>query len=112
MSSIRIQSSKNIMVTSGLQFDDVTNPDAHIPDRLKVSATWPKHSIMVKEGVDFYPEEIAQWATVQALVKSGVFTISKEDKKEAKEEDIEKIKELPSKKNRKKEKSLDELAGD
>ena len=84
---IRIQSSKTITVTCGLQHDDVTNKDAHVPDRLKVSPTWPKKSIMIRKGVGTYPSEIKEWKSVQALVKDGVFTIgeSTDDNTEAKE---------------------------
>ena len=106
---VRIQSSKTIVVTSGLQFDDVTNPDAHIPDRLKVSAVWPKHSIMIKEGVDLYPAEIAEWATVKSLVDAGVFTLAFVEG-EAKKEDIEKVEEVKEEKRKKKAKALKELA--
>lgn len=72
---IRIQSSKTINVTGGLQNKDVTNPDAHIPDRLKVQPTWPKLTCLIKEGVGVYPAEIVDWNTVKALQKDGIITI-------------------------------------
>ena len=75
---IRIQSKKTISVTSGLQCQNVTNPDAHVPDRLRVSAEWPKLTVLIKEGVGEYPAEIAEWPTVKALVRDEILTIGAE----------------------------------
>ena len=72
---VRIQSNVTIRVTPGLQNLDVTNPDAHVPDRLKVSPTWPKAMIMIKQGAGIYPSEIVEWPTVKALEKDNVLTI-------------------------------------
>ena len=112
--TVRIQSSMTITVTSGLQCNDVTNKDAHIPDRLKVAPEWPKYSIQIMQGVGDYPAEIANWNTVKALVEAGVMTIS-ESANEAKEEDMAKVEALNAKKEEnqgkrgKNAKSLDEL---
>ena len=70
---VRIQSSRNIRVTMGLNCQDVTNPDAHIPDRLKINPLWPKLSVLIKQGAGWYPSEIASWSTVKALVDDGIF---------------------------------------
>lgn len=75
MKLVRIQSTRTIAVTPGLQHLDVTNPDAHIPDRLKVSAEWPKCRVVIKKGVGEYPEDIKNWATVKALIKDNVITV-------------------------------------
>ena len=72
---VRIQSNETIHVTCGLQNKDVTNADAHVPDRLKVSATWPKAIVLIQKGAHMYPSEIAEWATVKALAKDKVLTI-------------------------------------
>ena len=72
---ISIQSPINITVTPGLHAQDVTNPDAHIPDRLKVQPLWPKVTVDIFQGVRNYPAEIAEWPTVKALVKDKVLTI-------------------------------------
>ena len=72
---VKIQSSININVTSGLYNLDVTNPDAHIPDRLKVKPVWPKITCMIYQGVGWYPSEIVKWNTVKNLVKDKVITI-------------------------------------
>lgn len=106
---IRIQSSKTITVTSGLQHKDVTNPNAHVQDRLKVAADWPKYSIQILEGVGEYPAEIADWPTVKALVACGVMTISQVVEGKAKDEDVEKAKAVKVEKKEKKQKTLDEL---
>ena len=75
---VYIQSNISIMVTAGLQNENVTNPDAHIPDRLKVSPTWPKLRMMIKAGRHVYPKLITEWAAVKALVKDGIMTIGEE----------------------------------
>ena len=70
-----IQSQTTIQVTCGLQNKDVTNPDAHVPDRLKVSPLWSKATIVIHEGKHTYPAEIVEWPTVKALEKDEILTI-------------------------------------
>lgn len=70
-----IQSKVNIKVVPGLYYEDVTNADAHVPDRLKISAVWPKMSILIKEGVGTYPSYITEWPTVKALANEKIITI-------------------------------------
>ena len=70
-----IQSQRTIQVTCGLQLKDVTNPDAHVPDRLKISSLWPTASILITAGQHTYPAEIATWKTVQALQRDGALTV-------------------------------------
>lgn len=72
---VTIQSSTTIQVTCGLQNQDVTNPDAHVPDRLKISPSWPNYSIIILQGKHEYPSEIVEWPTVKALEKDGILTI-------------------------------------
>ena len=72
---VRIQSTMNIQVTCGLNNIDVTNPDAHVPDRLKISPTWPTCIVKIDAGVGVYPSEIIGWPTVQALAKDKILTI-------------------------------------
>lgn len=110
MKLVRIQSTKTIKVTSGLQLLDVTNPDAHVADRLKVSAEWPKLMVLVKQGVGEYPAEIVKWPTVKALVKDKVFTIGEEIDATTEEQlnEVEKF-ERDKKSIKKEKKNLDEL---
>lgn len=72
---VRIQSSKTIKVTAGLQLQDVTNKDAHVPDRLKVNPLWPKTTVLIREGAGIYPSEVTEWPTVKALQKDGILTV-------------------------------------
>lgn len=72
---VRIQSNMTINVTAGLQCKDVTNADAHIPDRLKVNPAWPHATCLIRQGVGIYPSCIAEWNTVKALAKDKVLTI-------------------------------------
>lgn len=75
---IRIQSDVTITVTCGLQHKDVTNPDAHVADRLKVSAEWPRHTVLIRQGAHFYPAEIKDWNSVKALANDKVLTLGEE----------------------------------
>lgn len=75
---VYIQSNISIVVTAGLQNDNVTNPDAHVPDRLKVNPIWPKLRVMIKAGRHIYPKLITEWNSVKALVKDGILTIGEE----------------------------------
>lgn len=85
---VRIQSNITIRVTAGLQNLDVTNPDAHVADRLKISPTWPKSIVLIEAGAHTYPSEIIEWPTVQALAKDKILTIGELlDKPDA--EDVE-----------------------
>lgn len=87
---VRIQSEKTIMVTQGLSNEDVTNKDAHVPDRLKVSPTWPKLTCLIRKGAGWYPSEIANWNSVKALAADKILTIGEDS--DTPDGDIEKLK--------------------
>lgn len=72
---VRIQSNININVTAGLHHQDVTNPDAHVADRLKVNPQWPKLTCMIRQGVGIYPSEIVEWPSVKSLAADKILTI-------------------------------------
>ena len=72
---VQIQSTMNITVTPGLNNKDVTNKDAHVADRLKIAALWPKGTVDIKQGVGYYPAYITKWNTVKALADKKVLTI-------------------------------------
>lgn len=72
---VQIQSSMTIRVTTGLQNKDVTNPDAHVPDRLKVNPEWPKYQVLIRRGIGRYPAEIIEWPTVKSLANDKILTI-------------------------------------
>lgn len=118
MKFVTIHSSITITVTPGLQGLDVTNPDAHVPDRLKVSPQWAKATVQIKEGVGKYPAHIVEWNTVKSLAKKKVLTIGEiteeaDAETEKKAADLErKLGEIEPKKKTKKEKSLADVAGE
>lgn len=115
---IRIQSKVTINVTPGLQGKDVTNPDAHIPDRLKVSPEWTRCTVLIKAGVGTYPAEIAEWNTVKALVKDEIITIGgfEDAKTEEQQKEVEtferKIDSVEGTKTKRKRASLEQLTED
>lgn len=86
---VQIQSSINIAVTSGLQAKDFTNHESDIPNRMKISAEWPKTTILIRKGQHWYPSQIADWNTVKSLVASGVMTIGMDSDTKSDSEDAE-----------------------
>ena len=75
---IRIQSEKDIDVTEGLQSIDMTNRDAHVPDRLRVAGAWVQTRIPIRKGAHDYPAIVQNWASVKSLVNAGVITLGVE----------------------------------
>lgn len=99
---VRIQSQININVTSGLEYRDVTNPDAHVGDRLKINSLWSKRIIPIKEGSHFYPSEITEWNTVKSLQKDKVITIGEyTDEPDFEKEEAKALKDKLNKGNQK-----------
>ena len=75
---VRIQSDREIEVYEGLQYIDMTNPDAHVADRLRVSSAWVQTRVHVKQGTGYYPACVQNWAVVKNLRDKGIFTIGEE----------------------------------
>lgn len=119
---VQIQSSTTIRVTTGLQNKDVTNPDAHVPDRLKVNPLWPKHMVLIKAGVGLYPVEIKDWPSVKKLAEDKIITIGQEVEQDADEKQTKDIATAQAAKEefnlgqvegrRRRGRSLNEIAGD
>ena len=111
---VKIQSTTTIHVTPGLQYRDVTNPDAHVPDRLKVHPTWAKCVICITAGVGIYPSEIVEWDSVKALAKCNILTIGDFVDEGGNPEEKELMKEIPEdterKTTKKSKKTLDEIS--
>lgn len=105
---VKIQSSVTINVTPGLQYEDNTDVKEPIRDKLKVNASWPKATVLIKQGQFWYPSEISEWNTVKSLQKDKILTIGEftddvdeEDVKLAKENLANELKEMESKKKAK-----------
>ena len=119
MKFVTIQSTMDIAVTPGLQALDVTNKDAHVPDRLKVQALWPRLAVMIYKGVGKYPAEIKTWDSVKTLVANKILTVAEEseeasedEKKVAQklEEDMKDVRAQLAALKKEKKKSLNEIA--
>lgn len=78
MKYVKISSTIEITVTCGLQYEDHTNKDAHVPDRLKVAPRWPKCNYALHVGVNYCPVELKEWRTVQALARENIITVGEE----------------------------------
>lgn len=115
---VRIQSTKTIQVTCGLDCNDLTDYESDIANRLKVAPSWPKAMILIKEGVGNYPKQIVEWPTVQALARDNIITIG-EEVEETNEEKLHEaeelalnLEEIKPKKQRRSRKKLDDIAED
>lgn len=116
---VRIQSNETINVTMGLACQDFSNPDAHIPDRLRIQPEWASTTVLIKKGVGVYPAYIAEWDTVKRLAADKVLTIGEftddanEEEKHIKQELDFNIEQVKSKvKQTAKAVNLSMLAGD
>ena len=72
---VKIQSQRNIQVTGGLDFLDMTDPKQAVPNKLKVQPLWSKEKLKITVGSAWYPSYITEWATVKSLNNDGVITI-------------------------------------
>lgn len=114
---VKIFSEIDIIVTPGLQSEDLTNYKSDVPDRLKVNPLWPKLTVRVSKGTHLYPSEIADWESVKSFVKSGQMSIGTYTDDATDNEVVEKKKEVKvnmteMNEKLKKNKKLDEVASE
>lgn len=72
---VKIQSQRNIQVTGGLSFLDMTDPKQAVANKLKVQPLWSKEKLKIRVGSAWYPSYITEWPTVKSLNKQGIITI-------------------------------------
>lgn len=72
---VKIQSQRNIQLTGGLQFLDMTDANQPIANKMKVQPLWSKEKLIIKAGSNWYPSYITQWSTTKALNEDGIITI-------------------------------------
>ena len=75
---VRIQSTRPIVVTGGLQSINMTAYDSQNPEKLNVKASWPAFRVSIKAGAGYYPSVIKNWATVKALSAHQILTVGEE----------------------------------
>jgi hypothetical protein len=75
---LKIQSNINVNVTGGLKHLDMTDSTAAVGDKLKVQPLWAKEIVRIAPGASYYPAEIKNWKTVQALAKDRIITLGEE----------------------------------
>lgn len=91
---IKIQSSMNVRVTAGLQYQDFTPNVDGLPNRLRVQPEWVQSAVMIEEGVGYYPAEIAEWETTKSLVENGIISIMSATDTQVSDEDKSKADEI------------------
>lgn len=72
---VKISSQITINVTCGLQSKNLTHKDERLSDRLRVNPLWQKGTVLIRQGVDIYPAQVAEYQTVKDLVKAEKMTI-------------------------------------
>ena len=72
---VRIQSTRPIVVTGGLQTIDMTNTESQNPDKLNVKPSWTAFRVQIKSGTGYYPARIKDWASVKVLSEKQVLTV-------------------------------------
>jgi len=72
---VRIQSTRPIVVTGGLQAINMTDETAAVPDKLNVKPTWISFKVQLKQGTGYYPARIAEWSSVKVLSAKEVLTV-------------------------------------
>ncbi len=89
---VRIQSTKPITVTAGLQTIDMTNEASTNPDKLNVKPSWTAFRVQIKRGTGYYPARIKDWPSIKVLSDKQILTVGEvtdivpeEFKKEAEE---------------------------
>lgn len=75
---VRIQSTRSIVVTGGLQTIDATNLASQNADRLNVRPMWNNIKVRIQAGTGYYPAYITKWNTVKVLSAKEVLTIGEE----------------------------------
>lgn len=88
---VKMQSTMNIQVTSGLQSIDMSNKDAHVADRLNVKSAWVGTKVLIKQGTGFYPSEIKAWNSVKMLADKNIITIGSETDECENQAEVEKV---------------------
>ena len=72
---VRIQSTRPIVVTGGLQAIDMTDEHSLNPDKLNVKPSWTAFRVQLKQGTGFYPARIKDWSSVKVLSDKEVLTV-------------------------------------
>lgn len=75
---VRIQSTKPIVVTGGLQSINMTAYESQNPEKLNVKASWPAFRVAIKAGAGYYPSVVKNWPTVKALSEAQILTVGEE----------------------------------
>ena len=72
---VRIQSTRPIVVTGGLQAINMTDEHSLNPDKLNVKPSWTSFRIQLKQGTGYYPARIKDWSSVKVLSSKEVLTV-------------------------------------
>ena len=111
---VQINSSINITVTPGLNYQNATDKTLQIANKLRINPLWQKLAIDIKVGVHWYPADIAEWHSFKTLSDKHLMTIVKfadepDNSEDAKEK--EEAKDIKKKFDVQKQ-TLEEIAGE
>ena len=72
---VRIQSTRPITVTGGLQAINMTDEHSLNPDKLNVKPSWTSFRVQLKQGTGYYPARIKDWSSVKVLSSQEILTV-------------------------------------
>ncbi len=72
---VRIQSTRPITVTGGLQAINMTDEKSLNPDKLNVKPSWTSFRVQLKQGTGYYPARIKDWSSVKVLSSKEILTV-------------------------------------
>ncbi len=75
---VRIQSTRPIVVTGGLQVINMTDENSTQNDRLKVQQKWTAFRVQIERGTGYYPARIKDWSSVKTLSEKQILTVGEE----------------------------------
>ncbi len=75
---VRIQSTRPIVVTGGLQAINMTDENSTEKDRLKVQQKWTAFRVQIERGTGYYPSRIKDWSSVKTLSEKQILTVGEE----------------------------------
>ena len=66
---VYLNSEVTVRVYPGVFYENATQPDTRIGDRLKVIEKWSKYGVLIKAGSNVVSAEVAEWPTVKAMIE-------------------------------------------
>jgi len=97
MKYVFIHSTRTVNVTTGLQFQNKTNPNLNVKDNFKIKPVWPTMIVQLLEGRHLYPSIVADFNSVKSLKEAGIVSIAEGTDEIPADENLSRIKDIEKK---------------